>query len=77
MFDIIIVNLNAVSYLQMTPEKALTKVEKDNKDLYLQACLKRRQPFTLIVYSTEGIIGVETLAAQKRLSAILRFKLKP
>ena len=33
MFDIIIVNLDAVSYLRMTPEKALAKVEKDKKDL--------------------------------------------
>ena len=35
MFDIRIVNLDAGSYLRMTPEKALAKVEKENKDLYL------------------------------------------
>ena len=35
MFDIRIVNLNAGSYLSMTPEKALAKAEKENKDLYL------------------------------------------
>ena len=39
MFDIRIVNLNAGSYLRMTPEKALAKAEKEKKDLYLQACL--------------------------------------
>ena len=33
MFDIIIVNLDAYSYLCMTPEKALAKAEKENKDL--------------------------------------------
>ena len=37
MFDIRIVNLDAGSYLLMTPEKALAKAEKENKDLYLQA----------------------------------------
>ena len=35
MFDIRIVNLNAGSYLRMTPEKALAKAEKEKKDLYL------------------------------------------
>ena len=39
MFDIRIFNLNAGSYLHMTPEKALTKAEKEKKDLYIQACL--------------------------------------
>ena len=35
MFDIRIVNSDAGSYLRMTPEKDLAKVEKENKDLYL------------------------------------------
>ena len=35
MFDIRIVNLDAGSYLRMTPEKALAKTEKEKKDLYL------------------------------------------
>ena len=38
-FDSRIVNLDAGSYLRMTPEKALAKAEKEKKDLYLQACL--------------------------------------
>ena len=33
MFGIIIVNLDAGSYLRMTPEKALAKAEKENKVL--------------------------------------------
>ena len=37
MFDTIIVNLDPVSYLRMTPENLLAKAEKDNKDLYIQA----------------------------------------
>ena len=39
MFDIRIVNLDAGSYLRMTPEKALAKAEKEKKDLYPKACL--------------------------------------
>ena len=75
MFDIRIVNLDAGSYLRMTPEKALAKAEKEKKDLYLQACLERRSTFTPMVYSADGIPGVEALAAQKRLAALLSYKL--
>ena len=53
MFDIRIVNLDAGSYLCMTPEKALAKAEKEMKDLYLQACLEWRRTFTPMVYSTD------------------------
>ena len=65
MFDIQIVNLDAGSYLRMTPEKALAKAEKENKDLYLQACLEHRRTFTPMIYSADGIPGAEALAAQK------------
>ena len=34
MSDIIIVNLDAGSYLRMMPEKALAKAEKEKKDFY-------------------------------------------
>ena len=76
MFDIRIVNLNAGSYLRMTPEKALAKSEKERKDLYLQACLERRSNFTPMVYSTDVIPRAEVLSAQKRLAALLSYKLK-
>ena len=71
MFNIQIVNLDAGSYLRMTPEKALAKAEKEKKDLYLQACLERRRTFTPMVYSADEIPGAEALAAQKRLAALL------
>ena len=70
------VNLDAGSYLHMTPEKALAKVDKENKDLYLQACLERRSIFTPMFYSADGIPGAEALAAQKRLAALISYKLK-
>ena len=76
MFDIRIVNLDAGSYLRMTPEKALAKAEKEKKDLYLQACLERRRTFTPMVYSADGIPGVEALAAQKILATLCSYKLK-
>ena len=76
MFDIQIFNLDAGSYLCMTPEKALAKAEKEKKDLYLHACPVRRRNFTPMLYSADGIPGAEALAAQNRLSALLRYKLK-
>ena len=50
MFDIRIVNLDAGSYLRMSPEKAFAKTEKEKKYLYLQACLDRRG--LLLLWST-------------------------
>ena len=76
MFDIRIFNLDVGSYLCMTPEKSLAKVEKEKKDLYLQAFLWHRRNFTPIVYSAYGIPGAEVLAAQNRLAALLSYKLK-
>ena len=76
MIKIRIVNLNAGSYLRMTPRKALAKAEKEKKDLYLQACLERRRTFTPMVYSADRIPGSEALAAKKRLGALLSYKLK-
>ena len=55
MLDSRIFNLDAGSYLRMTLEKALAKVEKENKDLYFQACLECRRNFTPMVYSADGI----------------------
>ena len=76
MFDIRIFNIDAGSYLRMAPEKALAKAEKENKELYLQACLERRSTFTPMVYSADGIPGVGALASQKRLTVLLSYKLK-
>ena len=76
MFDIRIVNLNAGSYLRMTPKKFLAKVEKEKKGFYLQACLECRKTFTPMVYSADGITGAEALAPQNRLAALLSYKLK-
>ena len=57
MFDIRIANLDMGSYLRMTPEKALAKVEKENKYFYLQACLERRRTFTPMVNRLPPVIS--------------------
>ena len=60
----------------MTPEKVLAKAEKEKKTLYIQACLERRRTFTPMIYSVDGIPREEALAAQKRLAALLSYRLK-
>ena len=65
MLDIPIFNLDAGSYLRMTPEKYVTKAEKERNYVYLHAFLENRQNFTPMVYSADGIPGSEALAAQK------------
>ena len=76
MFNIRIVNLDAGSYLRMTPEKALAKAEKEKKELCFQACLERRRTFTPRFFSAVGIPRAEALDAEKRLAALLSYKLK-
>ena len=76
MFDIQIVNLDAGSYLRMMQEKGPANTEKENKNLYLQDYMERRSNFTPMVYSADVIPIVEALAKQKRLTALLSYKLK-
>ena len=76
MFDIRIFNLDAGSCLSMTPQKYIAKVEKEKKDLYIQACLERRSNFTPMIYSADRINGAGALAAKKRLAALLSYKVK-
>ena len=76
MFNIRIFNIDAGSYLRMTPEKALAKAEKENKYLCLQACLERRWTFSAMVYSADVIHVAETLASQNILTALIIYKLK-
>ena len=63
MFVIRIFNLDVGSYLCMTTQKVLAKVDKDNKDKYVQSCLDHRNYFTPMVYSADRIPGADALAA--------------
>ena len=49
LFDMIIFNLDAGSYLRQTCVKDLEMAEKDNKDKYLQPCQECRRIFTHMV----------------------------
>ena len=58
MFEIIISNIDVVSYLHMTLEKLLQKAEKYKRYKCLQDYLDSRCSFTPIVYSSYRIPGV-------------------
>ena len=68
MFDIIIADLDAGSYLCMKPKNYLAKVEEDKKYLYIQARLEHRRSFTPMIYSLDGIPVTEALTSQRRLA---------
>ena len=75
LFDMQMLNLDAGSYLFQTPAKALVTVEKEKKYKYLQPCLE----FfccSPMVYSADVITGIEAVVAHRRLSLLLRNKIK-
>ena len=76
LFDMRIVNLDAVSYLRQTSAKSLGTAEKEKKDKYLHSYLECLRSFTPMVYSTDGIPGMESIAAHRRLAALISNKPK-
>ena len=75
LFYIQLFNLDEGSYLRQTSSKAPETSENEKKDKYLHPCLERRCSFTPMVYSVDGIIGIEAVAAQQCLSSLLSNKL--
>ena len=71
-----IVNLDAGSYLRQTSAKSLATAKKEKMDKYLQICLDHRRSLTPMVYSVDGITGIEAIVAQRRLASLLSNKLK-
>ena len=77
LFEMLIVNLYAVSYLCHTSAEVLATAEKEEeKDNYIKPCLERQQYSTSMVYSADGIPKTEAVAAQKRLASLLINKTK-
>ena len=69
MFDIRIFNLDACSYLCMTPKKNFAKSEKDKKDLYLQACLDRKPSALWMEYPERGLSCTKDVGRTTQLQA--------
>ena len=74
--DMQIVNLDAGYYLHQMSAKALATEEKYKKDKFLNPCLEHIIYFTPIVYSVDGIPGMEAVASQRCLALLLSNKMK-
>ena len=58
----------------MEPQKAIARQETAKKDKYVPPCLKRRRHFTPLVFSVDGLRGVEATAACNRVASCLAKK---
>ena len=74
--DMCVVNTDAKSYWEKTPERFLEEAERVKKKMYLETCLQQRQHFSPIVASVDGLIGVELTATLKRIDSRLTSKWK-
>ena len=59
-FDIRVVDIDALSYCSRSPQDVLRTAEVDKKRKYSQACHDRRASFTPVCVSVDGLLGKET-----------------
>ena len=69
-----IMNNDAKSHLEKTPEKCLQEAERAKQNMYLEVCLQQRLNLTSFVASVDGIVVVEVGATLKRLDSRLKTK---
>jgi hypothetical protein len=76
-FDVRITDTDAKSNHGWDPNKILLSHETRKRDKYLEACLQRRKHFTPLVFSVDGLRGVEpAAAASQKLASLLSAKWK-
>ena len=68
-----VVNIDAASYAQKTPEKSLLTAEQ-KRCKYLDAYIQQRCHFPPFVVSVDGLLDTETEATLKRLASRLAAK---
>ncbi len=73
-FDVQICNTNTKSYGNCTPKKVLESPALKQKNKYEEACLKRHQDFTPMIYSVNGMADKHARAAEKQIAGILAAK---
>ena len=71
-----VVNTDANSYWEKSPERCLEEANKSKKKMYMEACLQQRQHFLPFVASVDGLLGVEATATLKRIASCLASKWK-
>jgi len=75
-FDIRVTDTDAASYRTTDPKTVLKRHEREKKSKYNDLCLARHRHFTPLVFSVDGMLGVEAIAATKRLASLLSTKWK-
>ena len=73
-FDVRITNLEHGQQRGQQASKMLAKHEKEKKAKHLDRCLEARCQFTPLVFSCDGMMGLEAKAASKRLASKLSAK---
>ena len=63
-----IVNTDAKSHSEKTPEKCLHETDRANKKMYLEAFIQKYQHFSPLVASADGLLVVEATATLKRIA---------
>ena len=71
-----VVNTDANSYWEKSPERCLEEAERIKKKMYLEACLQQRRHFSPFVASVDGLLGVEATDTLKRIASRLTSKWK-
>ncbi|KAI2504762.1 hypothetical protein MHU86_9698 [Fragilaria crotonensis] len=73
-FDVRVTDTDAPSNRHTAPAKVLRRHEAEKKAKYGALCIARRRTFTPLVFSVDGMQGVEATAASRRLASSLASK---
>ncbi len=63
-FDVQVCDTDAKSYGNRNSKKVLEGAARRKKDKYEEACIERRQDFTPMIYSVDGIVDKHAWAAE-------------
>ena len=69
-----VVNTDAKSYWEKSPDKCMEEAEKSKNKMYLEHCLHQRRHFSTFVASVDGLLRVEATATLKRIASRLASK---
>ena len=70
-FDVQFMDLDAAMYNHQDPTKVLAKQDQGKKETHLSSCLAQHKEFTLLVFSVDGMHGLEASASSQRLAFLL------
>ncbi|GAX18236.1 hypothetical protein FisN_31Hu011 [Fistulifera solaris] len=75
-FDVRVTDTDAPSHKNRDPMNVLASQELEKRRLYGQPCMDRRRDFTPLVFSVDGLMGKQAVAASRQLARKLQKKWK-